>query len=218
MEPNRENWSVVIIGSWNTKIFNPRWIGEKLFAQPDLQVQVLIPVIPGFPTVLGVGNIEIVPSEDSLTFRAKSRPDDSVVQEMEDKAVAALSALEHTPVRAIGANFEFLEKYPPECLAKLFDFDDQDQLLAKDLKPTQRQVSRAFDMERGVLNLTLTMSADGLKIQLNFHLALDYPLHLENSGQAIEFIKGRMVGYKTMALSILNDVYDLKWEEEEVAA
>jgi hypothetical protein len=217
MKANPQDWTIVIVGSWNTKIFNPRWISEKLFSNPEQQVQVLIPVVPGFPTVLQADGIEIVPSEDSLTFRATSA-DTSTVLGIEDKAVAALRVLEHTPVRAIGVNFGFIEDNVPDSFTKLLVFWDEERLSAKELTPVQRQVSRTLQMPTGVLNLLLTRSRQELKLGFNFHLDLDYPHRLENALQAVEFIEGKVPIYLQNALSLLRDVYDISLEEQGVTA
>lgn len=215
MQANLENWTIVIIGSWNTKIFNPRWIGEKLFSKPDLQVQVLIPMIPGFPSILSAENIEMIPAEDRLTFRAKIA-NDAVLLELEEKTVTTLQVLEHTPIRAIGANFGFIENHPPDSVASLFEFSDEERLSKIGWKAVQKNVSRTLQMDDGLVNLILTNSPDGVKAVVNFHLQLDYPKNLENAGQALQFVQGKLLSYKQKALGMLRDVYDLQLEEEEV--
>lgn len=214
MKANLENWTLVIIGSWNAKIFNPRWIGEKLFGKTDMQVQVLVPLIPGFPTKMSADNIEIIPDDDSLTFRAKTATD-SVLLELEEKAVKALQVLNHTPVRAVGVNFGFVETQIPESIDKLFSFSDKEAMEEAGYKPVQEQVSRSLQMDSGVLNLILTKTPDGLQVLLNFHLDLDYPRNLENADQASGFFSGRTIDFKNRAMDVLERVHGLRLEEEE---
>lgn len=214
MKANLENWTLVIIGSWNSKIFNPRWVGEKLFGKNDLQIQILIPVIPGFPTVLSADNIEIIPAEESLTFRVKATTD-AVLNELEEKAIRALQVLNHTPVRAIGVNFGFVEKQIPDSVNKLFSLSDKEALEEIGEKSDQEHVSHRLQMDNGVLNLALTKTLDELQVLLNFHLQLDYPKNLENADQALEFIKDKTIDFKNKAIEVLKSVYGLEFEEEQ---
>ena len=47
IKPVITEWTIVILGRWNTSIFNPKWLGKNIFDDKKLTIEVAMDA--GFP-------------------------------------------------------------------------------------------------------------------------------------------------------------------------
>lgn len=98
--------SVLILGSWNPRIFSPLWIKENIFNQdPDLPIEAMVN-FEDFEHAFLYEKVLLVPKFSSLEF-ALQDPSEVGMQLMGLGVINAIAKLPHTPVRALGVNFSF---------------------------------------------------------------------------------------------------------------
>jgi hypothetical protein len=105
MKPATEKWSIVVLGHWNSAIFSPGWIAGRLTSSKEIGIEFAVDE-PMQPPRFSFDGIYLRLAERRLVL-APSTPDDAVLQQMEGVACRVLQELPHTPVSAVGGNFQF---------------------------------------------------------------------------------------------------------------
>lgn len=101
LEPQRETFSIVVLGDFNPAIFQPLWFGQnELLALAEAE-QAKIDIISRDVASFTIAGINIQVTRDRLGFTI-SEPQHEPV--MRDLAYGTLCFLEHTPLNAIGFN------------------------------------------------------------------------------------------------------------------
>ena len=197
-------WNIVIVGSWNTKIFSIPWVSRKLFGEAEVRGE--FSILPGFPMKYSAEDVELLPDDERLTFQANV-PSDEVLQRIETKATDTLRLLPETPIRAVGANFLFQERAPSDDLHRLFQLPDAQQLVDNGFAFTEIIINRRAPMNGGFMNLALAMVAGGVRVNINYHC------DVQEGAAAAQFLNGNVVSFKNRAVGLLAEVYDLHLEE-----
>jgi hypothetical protein len=207
MKEDLSQWSLVIIGRWNTAILSPQWLAEQVFKQPEIEIR--FPVLGGAPPIFRAGDIQIVVSNERVAFMPLKDSDD-VLTRIEAAARHILQTLPHTPIQAFGENFHYSVEGCPEPLASLLNLADADQLSAHG-KMGAVSLVRTIDLDTRQLNLKIVYD-HSCRIELNYH----YPAESElGSADAIEKrMEGTYATNREHGLKLLEAVYDLTLEED----
>ena len=209
MTPQVDSWTIVLPGSWNPAIFQPRWIIGHLTQTQEVGVEV------AFGETLGPARFRF----DGIHLRADAGrlilgvdvPSDASLAKIEGIAIRTLKDLPHTPIRGAGINFGFLEEDPSPELVELFQFTDTNRLADAAF------IARASSLKRNLhfddnrqLNLTLELRSDGaLIVAVNFHG------EISTSEEAIPYLEDHVVELKNRTLVLLEDAYKLVLTQEE---
>lgn len=205
MTPKVEGWTVVLAGYWNPAIFSPEWVIGRLTQAQEVGVEVAIAPAPALRLTF-----------DGLHLRVGQRrlvlgmnvPDPPSLQRMRLVVQRILNDLPHTPVSAIGVNFQFVQREPDAALLRLFDVQDHGPLADAGLVLRETTIQRRFESEGLTLNLQLGIGDEALMFNFNFHHAS------ANAADARAFTEAHdFVVLRDRAVRILHDAYHLEMEE-----
>ncbi len=203
MKAQVENWSLVLVGAWNTAILTPDWLTKHLGITGPVQIEFPIgnPLMPLRYTFNGV---HLVVVRDRIVL-APSADDADVLSRMESFSRSILTVLTHTPLTGIGINFEFVEAVPSDEVKKLFKSPDLARIADADLVVEATELKRQLRLPHdGVLNLSLRqMNGQQVAVTLNFHRDVD------GAATGASYLDGRVTKYRALATKFLHDAYEL---------
>jgi len=200
IKPVITEWTIVILGRWNTAIFNPKWLGENIFEEKKLNIEVAMDA--GFPMQITGDKVLLIPREDRLIL-APTEISDVCLQKVEDISVKLLQLLSHTPVARIGLNFGYETELDDDFINLHFPDPDAAGCLTKGLITRKRFCNRSCDYEGEALNMNFTID-DKLRIKFN------YDSETTDTKSAIDKIKNKFLQHKKLTLKLLNELYNLK--------
>jgi hypothetical protein len=204
MIPKQAGWTIVVLGHWNRMIFAPDWMGRELFDVKE--VEMLVPLSPRAPTVFRKRDVAIQVSEELLVLVAQEATL-AAMKEAERLVCLVLDKLPHTPVLAVGVNFRFAEKSPPQQLVRLFEFADEPDIFTQGWTIGAKKVVRTLTKDERTLNLTFTYEPAETQIDANFHR------DVTSASAAAEAIRGKTEGLHGMLVSLLTSAYNVVLEE-----
>lgn len=207
MRANIDDWTMVIVGDWNVRLLTPEWVAKNLFEGKEIQVEALLR--PGDQHLrYNFAEISILPEPDRIIITEKAI-NDEVLQSAEQVAIKTLELLPHTPIRALGINFGFIEENPGPELTSLFELNDRAELADFDCKTISTEIHRRFETEHGILKLKQTLSDGNIALHLNFHY------DVSSIEEAINQLRDRITLYRDFGYKLLDEVYQLTLEEDE---
>jgi|JI10StandDraft_1071094.scaffolds.fasta_scaffold104566_1 hypothetical protein len=203
MKAQVENWSLVLVGAWNTAILTPDWLTKQLGASGPVQIEFPIGN-PNMPLRYTLNGVHLVVTREHLVL-APSADDAEILGRMESYCKSILTVLTHTPVSAIGINFAFLEEAPSDDLKSLFKASDLAKINDADLVVEGTEIKRRLRLpQNGVLNLSLQQT-NGSQVVLNLNFHRD----VESAAAAATYLDSRVTKYRALATKFLRDAYEL---------
>lgn len=207
MKADTDGVSVVIAGSWNSRIFSPDWITKNLTNSEEISVELPLGN-PTLPPRLGFDNIKLIVTHNKLIVK----PDDGLEDTMQRAyqiAKKSVSILTHTPISAVGVNFNFKEDNLTESLAKAFTLNDADEI---------SNVSDAIDyttIKRGLIigDMYLNLSLH-LKNMETSTIAININQPVQTSQEALDFFENHdMTSLQKFVVDFLTKTYHLELTE-----
>lgn len=172
MQLKKGETSLVIVGAWNPAILRPDWMAREVFRfQEGAQAPVTMEfaMVPGAPPKFTMADISFVPMKDRLILYPKETTSTALAY-VEAKALEILAQLPHTPVVALGENFEFFDESPTRDQMRVFEVEDP--LVQRCTLPFERStttITSSLKLENCTLNLTQSLSGSILSVKFNFH-------------------------------------------------
>jgi len=203
-------WSLVTAGKWNRYILNPGWIGKNLFNEEEVKVEFPVnnPDLP--PRYTTSDNIIFVPATHRTNFIAQSPYSNEMLIKICKMNRKLMEILLHTPITAIGANFGFEEKSEKFRYLDLFKFSDSNTLADNDYIANISNLKRQFELEKGLLNFTISYNEETVKFDFNFHY------QVSGTDEALQILQDdTLITNRDIALKISKEFYDLEIDEEE---
>ncbi len=195
-----EESTIVIVGDWNIAIFTPDWISGRLTESQEIEVQIPIGSL-GQPPRLGFDALFLRVLPDRLVLAPKDDRSGALAQ-LERVSTKVLEDLDHTPVRAVGVNFCFLEENPTEQLLGAFRLADQDYLSDQGAALETTTIKRKLIIQEKILNLTVERGNRGsVTILMNFHK------NVTSSLEAADFLRGATEGLRVLAATLIEHAY-----------
>ena len=207
MQPIFDQWTVVLVGSWNVRIFSPLWVGQHLFDSKEVEMEVGIGA-GAHPMRYRKSAALIIPRDDRIIFGTTSYRDEALSL-LESLSSTTLDLLPHTPISAVGINFGFVEEDPEPDLLKLFDVPDSARLASWATDIHRKELTRQLETKEGIMNLKQVLHDGKVEFHLNFHEDVDSP------SKAKESLEGKILRRRDFAIEFLKEVYDLTLEMEE---
>lgn len=102
-EPERESFSVVVLGDFNPSIFQPLWFSTNGLLPKEETENATISIIHREFASFSIGGIQVQVDGTRFGLTTLETPQGPVLR---DLAIGTLSILEHTPLRAIGLNLD----------------------------------------------------------------------------------------------------------------
>lgn len=175
MEIFGEN-SLILVGAWNPAILSPSWMGREVFDIPagtEIPVQMEFASVPGAVPRVTIQGISYVPAQDRLSFYINELTLERL-ETIENYLSRILEILPHTPIRAFGENFEFLEKEPSPDQLRIFELQGnriQELDFIRDLHSVN--IKQSFVLDDCILNLNQILQDGALTIKFNFHYEVE---------------------------------------------
>lgn len=205
LKPKTENWTMVVVGAWNTRIFTPEWVGNRLFNSPEITAQLTF--TPGRSVVrFTQGDLILIPQEERV-IAGVHQASPTALQEAEEVIVRLLTTLPHTPVTALGVNFGFRDASPGPGLTENFRAPDLVRL-GESYEVGRIEISRSLRFDQGVVNLKHVWDEDCVEIHFNYH----FPTGTAN--EALARLRGRSGEYWSAAKAMLDEIYGLQVQED----
>ncbi|MFZ1747728.1 MAG: hypothetical protein WAU17_17560 [Nitrospirales bacterium] len=194
-----------MVGQWNPAIFSPDWVAHNLLHIENVEAQLAVG-----PLVTNVRyqteTLLVIPQQDRLIVGGRNA-EEATLLEMERCSKAALELLGHTPIRALGINFGFIESDPPTEMLRTFDLADAGALSDAGYQVRATDITRSIDIGSTILKLKMSFSNEGT---VRFHF--NFTSQVATSQQAAELLQGRVLDYRNKALDILSAVFNLQGE------
>ena len=154
MKPFLSDWTIVIAGLWNVRIFTPEWIAQHLLKNPQSKIEIEIPVKSGFPLRFRSEHLTLIPQPSRIVIGMDSIQD-NVLNEAETLGKKIMGLLPHTPMSAFGINFGFSQEDPQ--IADLFNTNDIEKLSSNGIERHGTEIIHKLKQDVGELNLKLSM-------------------------------------------------------------
>jgi len=166
--------SIVVVGAWNPAILQPHWLAKEVYEIPEGQefpATMAFSTDPGAPPKCSIGGISYIASSDRLTVFVEGT-EQANLEEAGQRTGSILRSLSHTPVSAMGQNFEFKIEAPSQDLLNVFEINDD--LISRVPEAYALQgtsIQSTLRLESGILNLTRAFDvSNGVAyIKFNFH-------------------------------------------------
>jgi hypothetical protein len=189
-----EGCSLVMLGSWNPRIFTPQWISNgRLTSQSEVMVEVSFDNLD-LPIRYAFDDIRMTVSERNIII-APTSPDDSLMLRIEDVAKKILKDLPHTPLSAIGVNFKFNESDYDESIVDDFQFKDINALSDEEYEIQESSIVRKINWNGVFINFVLFRGYQRSDIDLSFNFHKD----IKNLDEALSLIDGKVIEYSREA-------------------
>lgn len=203
-----EGHNIILIGGWNRRLLTPQWVAKEIAEVKEVGLE--IPVgDPNLPLRLVFGDTVLSVGADRLQLHSKN-PTDEKLDGLRDLAMRVLGRLPHTPVSALGVNFQWRESEPSQELVALFDFDDNHRLGDMDAEVGESRIRRELRIDGQLLHLTLILTAEArLMVDLNHHWAV------ESAADAEKHLAEGIVGMRNRAREFLHELYGLEEGEDQ---
>lgn len=176
VEPDRESFSIVVLGDFNPSIFQPLWFSLNGLIPEEEAESAEISVIHKELASFSIGKIVVQVDASRLGLTTLESTQGPILR---DLAIGVLSILEHTPLRAIGLNRDMGFVIETDELwhsvgDRLVPKSDWMPILER---PGMRQVvveGRRPDCTADQLNIRVQPSANrGVLIAVNQHYQLE---------------------------------------------
>lgn len=204
---------LVIVGGWNSHIFNPNWIKRYLFPAEDekltidIQAQFSQGFNPQFVSPrISSKDVRILLQGNKLNFIPVKDKDENL-NLIQDLALQLADYLPHTPVSGYGVNFFFTENHVREDLINLICPKDLEKIEQFGASLTGEEYTRRLVLNGHPLNFTIGLEDKKATFKFNFHFQI---------GNLAAF-KGKIaetsiLELKEEAVEFLAEVYDIELE------
>lgn len=163
--------TVVIAGAWDSRIFSPAWIAKHLALSENPEIGVSFPVssLP-LPLRYEFDGITLQVAQDKMVILAS----ESKFGTAEKICERVLIALPHTPIAAVGVNFQFAEDDPSDKLLKAFPSEDTNDISDAGFSIRSTTIKRSTVLTKSgvahAVNISLSQTEDDTVVfDFNFH-------------------------------------------------
>ena len=171
MQLQSKNWSVVLVGRWNSAILTPAGIAKHIFGLEGKPLPIAVPLDGFSPYIVSnPGETLSVRVEDNRVVIDITK---SSFTDMEAGLACGVNALKNlpvTPISGVGFNLNFsANESAPEIISStgcVIDKNISDQLLTI----TERIIQRSIKFGEGQLNLNIKLPSKGASVNCNFHM------------------------------------------------
>lgn len=174
MEQKKEIKNIVIVGSWNSLLFNVKWLNDNVYdgeLPEKIQTELVITGNTIQKRVFHLPNYKLEISPERLCFILKEINQenfDSIV----DDANKILTKLQHTPLQKMGVNLVYFDKTEKPFLTA-FDFYKLDDMVAANEILT-------LDKKEYTLNLSIKRKSDVVEFNFNYSHKIEDVAHIKS--------------------------------------
>ena len=184
-------------------IFSPEWLQARGITHAGQPLSLEISANFASPPRMAFRGLTLRVDSQKLVLGTDS-PQDDRLADMEQVIGTILDELPHTPVAALGINFQWTEQHPPLPVLRCFDTTDAGSLAEAGLEIGQSSVIRRLNDHGRMINLNLTLNGGEVYFDFNFHH------EVASAVEAGAAIQGAVISSRDRALEILQTVYELE--------
>ena len=206
---------LVIIGGWNSHIFNPNWIKRYLFPAEDeeLTIDIHAQFPQGFNPQfvlprISSKDVRILLQGNKLNFiPVKDR--DKNLNLIQDLALQLADYLPHTPVSGYGVNFLFTQDHVNEDLIHLVRPKDLKEIEQFGASLSSEEYTRRLELNEHPLNFTIGLEGEKVTFKFNFHFKIGNLAAFKGKIAEISILE-----LKQEAIKFLAEIYNMELEGE----
>jgi hypothetical protein len=178
--------TLVMVGSWNLAILNPKWFADQIMhVPPGTQFKVEMAVGPTLQLRATIDGLIFIPAIDRVIMAPREETDE-LIRLVDNAAVDLYKKLPYTPIEAVGYNFTYeLEEH--EAFSGVVDFRTEvyeevyKKLDCKSASTSTMLHSIQIGDEPGLLNLTYKIAEGRKALVLNYHHPVEFSAEKINS-------------------------------------
>lgn len=207
--PNPKCPHVVIMGAWNPKIFTPFWLRSQGITESEEVELELTFGAADYKFLMKFDGMILSISDTHLVLRLAEWNQEKLVS-LEAVALKILDRLRHTPLKAVGANFDFGIEEPSTTILNLFKIPSQLPLNKLEYLTSSLEISHTFAIPEIAADVTLRLhdNSKGYGADVNFQKLTG------NAVEAITWLTDKVATFHSCAMKVL-DAYDLKPNDED---
>ena len=209
MLPVNDSFSIVLIGSWNPSIFSQDWVLNNLADSNDANISMSYPIEdPTAPRKIDFEGVTLFPGRKQLHIASAACTAEGI-RKCAGIIVKILDLLSHTPVHNCGINFSFEELDNLAQINEVLNIGDEANIEADNYRLMNTLITRKYRLEDGnFLNLSLSDSANGMKVIFNYHYELNNIPEYRDM-----FVTEHIIERYESAIMLCQNVYGLQLEE-----
>ena len=195
---------IVIAGAWNPKIFTPFWLRSQEITKLDEVGVELTFGAADYQFLMKFDGI-ILSISDSHLVLSLSEWNQSKLAALENVALTILKSLQHTPLRAIGANFGFKIEDPTTAILNLFKVTSDEELNKINYATSKLTIAHTFAIPdvSDEVELRFCSNAEGHEVTININKKTT------KADEAILWLEGNFVKFHESGMKVLS-AYDLR--------
>lgn len=200
---------VVIVGAWNPKIFTPFWLRSQGITESEEVELELTFGAADYKFLMKFDGIILSISDTHLVLRL-TEWEQQKLSSLEKVALKILDQLRHTPLKAIGTNFDFEVEDPVAGVLDLFKIPSQLPLSNLEYTTSALHISHTFAVPdvADVVTLQLDDTDKGYKARVNFNKLTG------SAEEAMGWLTDKIIKFHECAMNIL-EAYHLKPNEND---
>lgn len=211
MRARMDEWTLVLAGQWNNRIFRPEWVVQHLLPGKKIDAEVIVAPGENYFRLIA-DDLVLLPKLDRLIIGVK-HGDDDVLKSAGMLADRIITLLCHTPIQGIGFNIGFEEEEPTPDLVGVFSVSDVGKLSQFGATFTLTEIKRAFQFD-DLPNCTVTMKQSFVNgvVRINFN----YHHNATSAEMARKYLENefRFSVFRDKSLELLQSVYNLSTSME----
>ena len=184
--------SIVSLGSWNSRIFTPTWVSDKVFAMSEGESMNVGLNDPQLSLTYIWKNIQLLVTDSRIDFKTDQCTSE-ILTLMEQCYLRLSEYLPYTPITAVGFNLDFhftQEEFQQTTVGKL-------QRPRSIGEYNCNTVTYSSNKDNATRSFVIQQTAEGGEIRVNFHYSR--PNRLPAVGTCFELIATEMrqfLGYE----------------------
>ena len=190
----------MVVGHWNPMIFSSAWISSHLTTIRPIGIEVPLDN-PGLPYRYAFEDIHLCVSRHNLALSV-DRPEDRLLEKCRDVASKILAELPHTPMLAVGINYQFIAEQPDGPLLDIFNLQDNNGLSDDGVIIQSSLIQRSLLVDGQIINLALSLTPEK-KVLASFNFHKD----TSTAQQAQEFLHAFSTNFKERSIHLLSTIY-----------
>jgi len=174
MEQKKEIRNIVIVGFWNSLLFNPKWLNDNIYdgeLPKEIKTEIIINGNKIQNRVFHLPNhkLEISPERLSVILKEIDQENFDNIIEVITKI---LTKLQHTPIQKMGINLVYFDNIDKPFLTACDFYNLDDMISANEIITIEKKGY--------TLNLSINRKSDFVEFNFNYSYKIDDVAHIKS--------------------------------------
>ena len=200
LKPSEDTRRVVLVGGWNPRVFSPDWLKAQGFtSQEPIELEIAFGAGIGFSHRVKIDCGLLTVSESSVWIKSNDESIEGMTL-VESAAISIMEKLVHTPLKAVGFNFDYSVNDPSPEIFQLFDIQTH-QLIAENGKDIQKsQIVHNFSYSDEISEVLVQWNIEGSRVKV----VVNFNFPVESCTAAIIALRGKSKQFSEISKEVLN--------------